>query len=101
MSRPVLRDSSRGDPLATPEAPQEASQIADRRPADVGMARVHRTAPLRTASDPSNGAIAHWKHGALHDVVEPMADHVVMTYTGSMQRLERRSGRSVAIGTAR
>jgi len=65
------------------------------------MARVLKTAPLRMASDPSSGTIAHWKHGALHDVVEPMADHVIMTYTGSMQRLERRSGRSVAIGTAR
>ena len=75
--------------------------VADRRPADVEMARVLKTAPLRMASDPSGGAIAHWQHGALHDVVEPMAHHVVMTYTGSMQRLERRSGRSVAIGTAR
>jgi AraC family transcriptional regulator len=65
------------------------------------MARVLKTAPLRMASDPSNGAIAHWKHGALHDVVEPMADHVVMTYPAGSQRLERRSGKSVAIGTAR
>src|SRR5438045_6376280 len=53
------------------------------------------------ASDPSNGAIAHRKHGALHDVVEPMIDHVIMTYPTGVQRLERRSGRSVAIGTAR
>ncbi len=74
---------------------------AERRPADVEMARVLKTAPLRMASDPSNGMIAHWKHGALHDIVEPMTDHVVMTYAGSMQRLERRSGTSVAIGTAR
>jgi AraC family transcriptional regulator len=101
MSKAILRDPSREDPSAVSEAGQEHSRIADRRPADVEMARVLRTAPLRIASDPSNGAIAHWKHGALHDVVEPMTDHVVMTYTGSMQRLERRSGRSVAIGTAR
>jgi AraC family transcriptional regulator len=65
------------------------------------MARVLKTAPLRMALDPSGGAIAHWKHSALHDVVEPMTDHVIMAYTGSMQRLERRLGRSVAIGTAR
>ena len=65
------------------------------------MTRVLKTAPLRIASDRSGGAIAHWKHGALHDVVEPMIDHVVMTYSGSMQRLERRSGKSVVIGTAR
>ena len=53
------------------------------------------------ASDPSSGAIAHWKHEPLHDVVEPMTDHVIMAYNGSMQRMERRSGRSVAIGTFR
>ena len=53
------------------------------------------------ASDPASGAIAHWKHGALHDVVEPMADHVIMTYPTGVQRLERRNGKSAAIGTAR
>src|SRR5579859_8254873 len=37
----------------------------------------------------------------LHDIVEPMTDHVVMTYPTGVQRLERRSGKSVAIGTAR
>jgi AraC family transcriptional regulator len=37
----------------------------------------------------------------LHDVVEPMTHHVVMAYNGSIQRMERRSGRSVAIGTFR
>jgi AraC family transcriptional regulator len=56
---------------------------------------------VRIASDPSSGAIAHWKHGALHDVVEPMTDHVIMTYPTGIQRLERRTGKSVAIGTAR
>ena len=59
------------------------------------------TTPFHMALDSSGGGIAHWKHGALHAVVEPMVHHVVMTYTGPMQRLERRSGRSVAIGTAR
>jgi AraC family transcriptional regulator len=100
MSKPILRDPSEDLPSAS-EARQRHSPIVDRRPADVEMARVLGTVPLRMASDPSSGAIAHWKHGALHDVVEPMTDHVVMTYAGSMQRLERRSGRSVAIGTAR
>ena len=60
-----------------------------------------KTAPISMASDPASGAIAHWKHGALHDVVEPMADHVIMTYPTGVQRLERRNGKSVAIGTAR
>lgn len=74
-----------------------------RQPADAEMARVLKTEPLRivAGSDPSCGAIAHWKHGELHDVVQPMADHVIMTYIDTMQRLERRSGRSVATGIAR
>jgi AraC family transcriptional regulator len=74
-----------------------------RRAPDAEMARVLKTEPLRMVSvrDASSGAIAHWKHGALHDVVQPMDDHVVMTYIGTMQRLERRSGRSVATGMAR
>src|SRR5213080_3068614 len=100
MSKPILRNPSE-DPLAASEARQSNSPIADGRPADVEMARVLKTAPLRMASDPSTGAIAYWKHGPLHDVVEPMADHVVMTYPSGPQRLERRTGKSVAIGTAR
>ena len=71
------------------------------RPADVEMARVLKTAPVSMASDPASGSIAHWKHGALHDVVAPMADHVIMTYPSGVQRLERRNGKSAAIGTAR
>ena len=100
MSKPMSRDPLEAL-LVAPRPSQSDLPVADRRPADVEMARVLKTAPLRMAADPSSGAIADWQHGALHDVVEPMADHVIMTYTGSMQRLERRSGRSVAIGTAR
>ncbi len=85
----------------TQSCPSSEAQSHNLRAADVEMARVLKTAPLQMASDPSNGAIAHWKHGALHDVVEPMADHVIMTYPTGIQRLERRSGKSVAIGTAR
>ena len=93
---------ARERPLALCQAQQEHSLVADRRSADVEMARVLRAAPVRMVSDPSSGgAIAHWKHEALHDVVAPMSDHVIMAYSGSMQRLERRSGRSIAIGTAR
>jgi AraC family transcriptional regulator len=53
------------------------------------------------ALDPSGAAIAHWKHDPLHDVVEPMSDHVIMAYNGSVQHVERRSGRSIAKGTFR
>ncbi|WP_376708596.1 helix-turn-helix transcriptional regulator [Bradyrhizobium australafricanum] len=60
-----------------------------------------KTQPLRMAADPSSGAIAYWKHDALHDVVRPMVDHVVMSYPAGSQRLERRTGRVASIGTAR
>jgi AraC family transcriptional regulator len=100
MSKPNLCDLSK-NLQAGFEADRGDLAIIERRPADVEMARVLKTAPLRMASDPSSGTIAHWRHGALHDVVEPMVDHVVMTYPSGAQRLERRNGKSVAIGTAR
>jgi len=100
MSKPVLHDHREGLPAASETRPSDQAN-AERRAADVEMARVLKTAPVRMASDPSSGAIAHWKHGALHDVVEPMTDHVIMTYPTGLQRLERRTGKSVAIGTAR
>ncbi|WP_249225658.1 helix-turn-helix transcriptional regulator [Tardiphaga alba] len=80
----------------TDDAPQTG-----RRPAGEELARVSKTAPLRVAASGADGTIAHWKHGSLHDVVGAMADHVIMAHSGSMQRLERRSGQSIAIGTAR
>ncbi len=97
---PIQRDLHENHP-DTPEMQNRNLPSGERRSADAEMARVLRTAPIRIASEPFGGAIAHWKHGALHDVVEPMADHVIMTYPTGTQRLERRSGRSVAIGTAR
>jgi len=99
--KPILRGVSHETQPDSSEAHLCSVPGADGRPADVEMARVLKTAPLRMASDPSNGAIAFWKHDALHDVVEPMTDHVIMTYPTGLQRLERRSERSVAIGTAR
>lgn len=83
--------NSRSDDGATPE----------RRAADAEMARVLRTEPTRMALDSSGAGIAHWNHDPLHDVVEPMSHHVVMAYNGVMQRMERRTGKSVAIGTFR
>lgn len=99
MNKPIMNDPLAAL-LAAPSTPLSDSQLAERRPADVEMARILKTAPLQIASDPSNGGIARWRHGALHDVVEPMTDHVIMTYPTGVQRLERRAGRSVAIGTA-
>jgi AraC family transcriptional regulator len=101
MSKPVLRGSSHEDPLAAPESREDQPPAGDRRQADAEMARVLGTVPFRMALDPSGAGIAHWKHDPLHDVVEPMTHHVIMAYNGSVQRMERRSGRSVAIGTFR
>jgi AraC family transcriptional regulator len=98
--KPISHDPSEDLPVAS-ERRRGHLPIADGRPPDEEMARVLGTAPLRMALDPSGAAIAHWQHEPLHDVVEPMAHHVVMAYNGSMQRMERRSGRSVAIGTFR
>src|SRR5437868_6409094 len=89
MSKPVLRIPSQENPPPASEPRRDDLPTAERRPADAEMARVLKTAPLRMASDQLGGAIAHWKHGALHDVVEPMADHVIMTYPTGVQRLER------------
>lgn len=73
------------------------------RAADAEMARVLNTKPLNIVSglSASSGGIAHWKHGALHDIVQPMADHVIMTYIDTLQPLERRTGRRIATGVAR
>lgn len=79
----------------------DASPPAGHRSAREELTRVSRTSPLRVASGGPDGTIAHWKHGPLHDVVSPMADHVIMAHNGSLQRLERRSGKSIATGTAR
>ena len=99
MSKPTA------DPVeALPVAPRTREAdvpTADRHAADVEMARVLHTAPLHMALDPSGAGIAHWKHEPLHDVVEPMSHHVIMAYNGAVQRMERRSGSSVARGTFR
>ena len=101
MSKSRLRDSSEENPSAASEARQGDLPPPGQRTPDAEMARVLKTTPLRMALDPSGGTIAHWQHDPLHDVVEPMKHHVIMAYNGTIQRMERRSGRSVAIGTFR
>ena len=97
----VVAPSPPDDPATN--APKSAEAQMKLRPADLEMARVLNTEPLQIAGgvDPAQAVIAHWHHGALHDVVEPMTDHVIMTYIGTFERLERRSGRSYASGMAR
>jgi AraC family transcriptional regulator len=100
-SQPIERNLSHQNQPDASGARQSNVPIADRPPADAEMARVLGTTPFHMALDASGAGIAHWKHEPLHDVVEPMTHHVIMAYNGSVQRMERRSGRSVAIGTFR
>jgi AraC family transcriptional regulator len=100
MNKPIFRDPSQMNSQAASEARQSNMLVVEGRP-DAEMARVLGTTPFQMALDPSGAGIAHWKHDPLHDVVEPMTHHVIMAYNGSVQRMERRSGRSVAIGTFR
>ena len=101
MSKPILCEPSRENPPAASEERQGHSPIVDQRPADVEMTRVLRTVPLRVHSDPSSGTITHWIHEPLHDVVGPMADHVLMTFPTGVTRFERRTGKSVVTGAVR
>jgi AraC family transcriptional regulator len=96
-----MRDVSQQGAPPAPRAQPDDSSHSERRAAGAEMARVLRTEPFRMALDASGAGLAHWRHDPLHDVVEPMSHHVIMAYNGMMQRMERRSGRSVAIGTFR
>src|SRR5580704_6640963 len=100
MSKPSLRDVS-DNLAAAPEAYSDEVPVAERRPADLEMARVLKTAPLRMASDPSSGSITFWRHDPLHDVVAPMADHVIMAFPAGPVRFERRDGKTVVSGMTR
>ena len=100
MSLPRRRDFPQDSLLDTIDARRDETPAAGQKPANE-MSRILRTAPIHLAADPSGGAIAHWHHDPLHDVVEPMTDHVIMAYNGVIQRRERRSGRSVEVGTFR
>jgi len=100
MSKPLLRGISQSQP-DTSQAQQRDLPIGERPHADAEMTRVLKTAPLRMASDPSSGVITFWKHDPLHDVVAPMADHVIMTFPAGPVRFERRNGREFVNGMTR
>lgn len=98
-STALMRNPSQKGLPPLPSAQPDDSSPSERRAADAEMARVLRTEPTRMALDSSGAGIAHRKHDPLHGVVEPMNHHVIMACT--MQRMERRSGKSAAIGTFR
>ncbi|MEM5405049.1 AraC family transcriptional regulator [Paraburkholderia unamae] len=97
---PISSDSSENAPTIS-ESRQHNLPVSAMQPADREMARVLGTTPFRMALDASGAGIAHWKHEPLHDVVEPMTHHVIMAYNGTVQRMERRTGRSAVSGTFR
>jgi AraC family transcriptional regulator len=99
MSKPISHESAQENPASAPN--QGQSSASGRRVAEAEMERVLGTTPFRMALDASGAGIAHWQHDPLHDVVEPMTHHVIMAYNGTVQRMERRSGRSAATGTFR
>ncbi|UWU94188.1 AraC family transcriptional regulator [Bradyrhizobium sp. CB1015] len=100
MNKHILRDSLE-DASAAPEACQVTPRNAERPHPSAELARVLGTTPFDMALDSSGAGIAHWKHDPLHDVVGPMSHHVIMAYNGTVQRIVRRTGSAVAIGTFR
>lgn len=100
-STALMRNPSDKGLPPPPDPSPSNSATSERRAADAEMSRVLKTKPFRMASDSDSGAIAYWKHEPLHDVVEPMTDHVIMTYPAGSQALERRTGKVAAISTAR
>jgi AraC family transcriptional regulator len=100
MSKPLSRDPSQHQP-DTFRAQQRDLPTGERPHADAEMTRVLKMAPLRMASDPSNGVITFWRHDPLHDVVKPMADHVIMAFPAEPVRFERRDGKAFVNGLTR
>ena len=100
MSQPLLRNTSQNQP-DTSQAHQPDLPIGERPHADAEMTRVLKTAPLRMASDSSSGVITFWRHDPLHDVVKPMADHVIMAFPAEPVRFERRDGKTRVNGMTR
>ena len=101
MSKPGPCDRYPDSPAEPADACQSDNAPTVTRPPVSEMSRVLRTSPVHIASDLSGGAIAQWSHDPFHEVVKPMTDHVIMTYVGTVQQLERRNGKSITRGTAR
>lgn len=101
MSCQPMRDLSRQSRPDTSAAPRHDLPITEPRPADMEMARVLKTKPVSMASDPSSGSITFWRHDPLHDVVAPMADHVIMAFPAEPVRFERRDGKAFVSGMTR
>ncbi|WP_076865526.1 helix-turn-helix transcriptional regulator [Bradyrhizobium mercantei] len=100
-STPSLPNRSHNNQTETSQAQRSDSPIGECPHADAEMKRVLKTTPLHMASDPSSGVITFWRHDPLHDVVRPMADHVIMTFPAEPVRFERRDGKVSVNGMTR
>ncbi|MBR0870476.1 helix-turn-helix transcriptional regulator [Bradyrhizobium tropiciagri] len=100
MSKHVLRECLE-DASVAPEACQVNAANAERPHAGAEMARVLGTTAFRMTLDTAGAAIAHRRYQRVHDICGPKTHHVIMACNGSVQRMERRSGPTVAIGTFR
>jgi AraC family transcriptional regulator len=98
---PVTRDLPQNNGPEISETPPRDLTITEQGPADAEMTRVLKTRPVSMASDPSSGAITFWRHDPLHDVVRPMADHVIMAFPAEPVRFERRDGKTFVNGMTR
>ena len=98
---PVTRDLPQKNGPDISETPPRDLTITEQGPADAEMTRVLKTRPVSMASDPSSGAITFWRHDPLHDVVRPMADHVIMAFPAEPVRFERRDGKTFVNGMTR
>ncbi|MGY4286732.1 AraC family transcriptional regulator [Bradyrhizobium sp. LM2.7] len=101
MSCKPIRHQPSQDRPDTPQTHARDLQPGEHPHADAEMMRVLKTRPVSVASDPSSGAITFWRHDPLHDIVGPMADHVIMAFPEGPARFERRSGKEFVTGTAR
>jgi AraC family transcriptional regulator len=101
VNTPVTRDLPQKNGPDIYETPPRDLTITERGPADAEMTRVLKTRPVSVASDPSSGAITFWRHDPLHDVVRPMADHVIMAFPAEPVRFERRDGKAFVNGMTR
>jgi len=101
--KPILREVPQHshDQSRISEAPRHDVPASERRAADAEMARVLKTKPVSMASDPTSGSITFWRHDPLHDVVRPMADHVVMAFPAEPVHFERRDGSAFVKGMTR
>jgi AraC family transcriptional regulator len=98
-SKPILRDPPRH--TQPDETLQRDLPTGKYLSADLEMARVLKTKPVSMASDPTSGSITFWRHDSLHDVVQPMADHVVMAFPAEPVHFERRAGKAFVKGMTR